>query len=80
MTTTRQFTIVNDRTYASPQREVHKLEVEFVLDLVPGPFAQPEDLMKWLIQNPYVKGVHYVTEDRPIPAFDPKAWLEGMKS
>lgn len=33
------------------------LEVSFILDMVPGAFHNPEDLMKWIAQNPYVDTV-----------------------
>ena len=35
----------------------HVLKVEFILDMVPGAFNQPEDLMNWISQNPYVDKV-----------------------
>jgi hypothetical protein len=38
-------------------RQTHKLTVEFILDMVPGAFHQPEDLMGWICHNPYVKAV-----------------------
>jgi len=40
----------------------HTMKVEFILDQVPGAFHQPEDLINWIMQNPYVTGV----------TFDPK--------
>ena len=49
--------VTNDKSYASPKDKVHKLTVEFILDIVPGTFAQPEDLMNWIASNPYVKTV-----------------------
>lgn len=40
-------------------RERHTMEVEFILDQVPGAFHQPEDLINWIMQNPYVTGVTF---------------------
>jgi hypothetical protein len=47
----------NPRTYYTPAREVKTLTVEFVTDMVPGAFHNPEDLMNWILQNRYVKSV-----------------------
>lgn len=44
-------------------RERHTLQVEFILDMVPGAFHQPEDLINWIIQNPYVTGVTFKGEE-----------------
>ncbi len=49
--------IENLNAYATPNRKVHKLTVEFILDLVPGAWYQPEDLMNWIAQHSYVKAV-----------------------
>ncbi len=38
-------------------RPRHKLEVSFILDMVPGAWHQPEDLMEWIARNPYVDTV-----------------------
>lgn len=35
----------------------HKMTVEFILDMVPGAFHDKEDLMRWIMQNPYVATV-----------------------
>ncbi len=32
-------------------------EVSFITDMVPGAFHQPEDLARWIAQNPYVDTV-----------------------
>lgn len=42
-----------------------KLEVTFILDSVPGAFHHPEDLMRWIAQNPYVDTVSLVQENKP---------------
>jgi len=52
----------NEKTYATPQSKTYKMEVEFVLDMVPGAFAQPQDLMEWICQNSYVKQVTFDVE------------------
>ena len=36
-------------------RPRHEMKVTFILDMVPGAFHQPEDLMNWILQNPYVE-------------------------
>ena len=41
-------------------RRRHKFEVTFILDLVPGAFHRPEDLMNWIANNPYVDTVSLV--------------------
>jgi hypothetical protein len=38
-------------------RKRHTLEVTFITDMVPGAFHDPEDLMNWIAQNPYVDTV-----------------------
>ena len=40
----------------------HRLEVTFILDMFPGAFHQPEDLMAWIAQNPYVDTVKLIEE------------------
>lgn len=39
----------------------HKLEVEFILDSVPGSFFDPKDLINWIMQNPYVTTITFNT-------------------
>ena len=39
------------------KRKRHTLEVTFITDSVPGAFHTPEDLMRWICQNPYVDTV-----------------------
>lgn len=43
-------------------RRLLSLKVQFILDLVPGAFHQPEDLMKWIASNPYVASVELIQE------------------
>lgn len=43
-------------------RPRHTLNVEFILDMVPGAFHQPEDLINWILTNPYVTTVTFNTE------------------
>ena len=43
------------------ERPRHKLEVEFILDQVPGAFHEPMDLVNVILQNPYVTVVTYGT-------------------
>lgn len=45
----------------------HTLEVEFILDMVPGAFHQPEDLINWIMQNPYVTGVTFRNKEALTP-------------
>lgn len=52
-------TRTNSRTYATEHRTTYKMKVEFCLDMVPGAFAAPQDLMEWICQNPYVKSVSF---------------------
>ena len=49
----------NPNTYARPGRRTYKLEVEFCLDMVPGAWHVPQDLMKWIAQHSYVKEVTF---------------------
>jgi hypothetical protein len=39
------------------KRQRHTLTVEFILDMVPGAFHTPKDLMTWIASNPYVATV-----------------------
>ncbi len=41
----------------------HELKVTFILDMFSGAFHQPEDLMNWIAQNPYVDTVSLVEEE-----------------
>lgn len=51
-------TFVNENGYKPlPNQRTHKLTVEFMLDPVPGAWAQPEDLMRWIAQHSYVQSV-----------------------
>lgn len=58
--------VINEKSYAPVGKNtIHpiiKLEVEAILDLVPGAFHQPEDLMRWIATNPYVRSVRLKTE------------------
>ena len=38
-------------------RKRHTLEVTFITDMFQGAFHNPEDLMNWIAQNPYVDTV-----------------------
>lgn len=53
----------NPNTYARPNQKTHKIEVEFVLDAVPGAWHQPEDLMQWITQHSYVKCVRLLSDE-----------------
>jgi hypothetical protein len=44
-----------------------KLEVEFVLDDVPGAWHMPEDLVNWILSHSYVTGVAFNLEDQDNP-------------
>jgi hypothetical protein len=53
--------IENKAAYAAtPFRKGFTLKVNAILDGVPGAFNQPEDLMNWICQNPYVQSVELV--------------------
>lgn len=54
--------VTNANTYASPIHKAGVMKVEFILDMVPGGFHQPEDLANWIAQNPYVVSVSIDTE------------------
>lgn len=47
---------------ATPRKR-HKLEVTFILDMVPGNYHKPEDLMGWICLNPYVDTVTLIKEE-----------------
>jgi hypothetical protein len=55
--------VANKKTYATPRNKVLKLEVEFILDTVPGAFRQPIGLMRWIANNPYVVSVDLKEEE-----------------
>ena len=41
------------------KQQRYTLEVEFILDMVPGAWHQPEDLVKYLLDHPYITSVTY---------------------
>ncbi len=54
--------VVNRRGYAYHEgkpsaRKRRTLTVSFITDMVPGAYHEPEDLMRWIAQNPYVDTV-----------------------
>lgn len=61
MTTETKKTIVNETSYAPQDKKcIHPqftLEVSCISDIFPGAFHDPEDLMRWICQNPYVRSV-----------------------
>ena len=44
------------------QQKRHTLIVTFITDIVPGAFHNPQDLIDWIAQNPYVDTVKPVKE------------------
>ena len=61
-------TVINKEGYAffngePTKRPRHELKVTFILDMVAGAFHQPEDLMNWIAQNPYVESVALVEKE-----------------
>lgn len=58
-------TLRSERAYKpSAITKMVKLEVTVMLDAVPGAFHQPEDIMRWITENPYVQEVT-MTEEWP---------------
>lgn len=53
------------------QRKRHTLQVSFILDMVHGPWHQPEDLMNWICHSPYVDTVTYQEKSAPNLPEDP---------
>lgn len=58
--------INNSTSYAPMGKEIPykqiRLEVIAILDMVPGAFHQPEDIMNWINSNPYVRCVELKQE------------------
>ena len=54
--------VSNPNTYAAPIDKRHELTVTFILDQVPGAWHDPQDLINWILQNPYVESVEYKGE------------------
>lgn len=56
-----KITVVNTESYgrhSTPEiRTRYTMEVEFILDMVPGAWHQPEDLMNWIATHSYVTQV-----------------------
>ena len=56
-------TVVNTESHgrhSTPEiRTRYTMEVEFILDMVPGVMHQPEDLVKYLLDHPYITSVTY---------------------
>ena len=60
-------TVINKDSYSpvgkiTPHKVV-RFEVEAVLDMCPGTWHDPEDLMNWIASNSYVRQVTLI--DRP---------------
>jgi hypothetical protein len=58
---TNCITVVNTNSYGH-NNDIHyrgTMQVEYILDLVPGAFHQPEDLVRWMVNHPYITSVTY---------------------
>jgi hypothetical protein len=56
-------TIENPNRYESKFAKKVKIEIELMLDMVPGAWHEPEDFMKWVCQHNYVQSVTLVEKD-----------------
>ena len=53
--------VVNEKAYKPlTPRQGFTLEVEAIVDLVPGAWDDPQDLMRWITSNSYVQSVTLV--------------------
>tara|TARA_R110000822_G_scaffold177268_1_gene317256 strand:- start:1214 stop:1597 length:384 start_codon:yes stop_codon:yes gene_type:complete len=68
-------TIVNPSSYAGSRDIVRTMEVNFILDQVPGAYNKPIDLMKWINGNSYVHSVTYDDEPAPELVIEPQPQL-----
>lgn len=51
-------TIVNNKAFKpTPGSKVITLEVQVLLDDVPGPYHKPKDVMRWIASHSYVQSV-----------------------
>jgi hypothetical protein len=60
-------TVVNTSSYGHGNT-IHQrgtMQVEYILDIVPGAWNKPEDLANWMANHPYITKVTYTGEVGP---------------
>jgi hypothetical protein len=67
MSDEQAITVVNTESYGHGNNVHHRgtMQVEYILDIVPGAWHQPEDLVTWLTDHPYITSVTYTGEGGP---------------
>jgi hypothetical protein len=67
MSDEQEITVVNTSSYGHGNTIHHRgtMQVEYILDIVPGSFHQPEDLVRWMSNHPYITKVTYTGEGEP---------------
>jgi hypothetical protein len=67
MSDEQEITVVNTSSYGHGTTFHHRgtMQVEYILDIVPGAWHQPEDLVRWLTDHPYITKVTYTGEGGP---------------
>lgn len=73
-------TIVNPSSYAGSRDIVRTMQVNFILDGVPGAYHTPIDLMKWINGNSYVHSVTYDDDPAPELVIEPTSYPEFLDS
>jgi hypothetical protein len=63
MSDEQEITVENTNSYGH-NIDIHlhpsgTMQVEYILDLVPGAWHQPEDLVNWMNDHPYITSVTY---------------------
>jgi hypothetical protein len=61
MSDEQTITVENSKSYGHNTTIHHRgtMQVEYILDIVPGAWHQPEDLVRWLTDHPYITSVTY---------------------
>jgi hypothetical protein len=60
-------TLVNNGSYGHGNTIHYRgtMQVEYILDIVPGAWHQPEDLANWMADHPYITKVTYIPKEKP---------------
>jgi hypothetical protein len=53
----------NSYGYGNTTHTRGTMQVEYILDIVPGAWHQPEDLAKWMANHPYITKVTYTPKE-----------------
>ena len=82
MSDEQTITVENTKSYGH-NTTIHyrgTMQVEYILDLVPGAFHQPEDLVRWMSNHPYITKVTYTPKAEPkkLAEFDMESNIKSL--